>query len=297
MLYRAGSTNGERLYYLRRALSIGLFAVALSSGATTRDLSEDSDVSVDTATVPDASSIEEIRSHLSELAFSEKGVSSAEFSRLDRRFRDVLLQGNALPSDWRMMIQIAMKAWRFDRIQAYRSYVLANEILAEMSVPALVVPPADNKHFFWRLDYSKNELIQSGEQISPDRMVLVVFHPACNPCRRIAIDIFSDPVLERLMDACARWIGTVDASFSTAGYAEWERRYPKASPRFIRDWSSIGAQPTYTTPTVFLVQSGAVTDKMVGWNKDLGKEDLKRFLSRSRLNAPSDCGRTDSSKR
>jgi hypothetical protein len=233
---------------------------------------------------------DEIRAYLSGLAYSEKSISSSDVDDLQKTFDALSRQVKLLPSDWRMMIQIAAKGWRFDLIEKYRNDPVAAGLLRTVKLPKLAdVPSADGANALWQLNASSNELRRADEKLDRPHQLLVVFHPLCNPCKRLVMDATADKPLHQFMRSCSKWIGTVEGGFDSTLFGAWQMRYPAYAVRFIKDWSVLNMEATYTTPTFLLLRAGVVIDTLQGWPREGGKTDLVGMLQRHGLSLATDC--------
>ncbi len=265
-------------------LLLGVFMVCCLLGTT---------AAAQAAVLSEAAGATGIRDRLNALAFVEREVQAEEFLKVEQEFLALSEREALRPSDWRMMIHLALRTWNFERVEAYRQRSdIAARLLEDVSLPPNVRGAATPVTPFWQLDAEGKTMRRSERRIDRGLHFLTVFHPKCSVCKRLISDIEQDATMQAFWRRCATWIGTVEGNFSLEVFGGWAARHPTQSMVFIQDWGLIGLQPIYETPIMFLLQDGVIQGKLVGYPPNgAGKAHIASFLQVHGVEMARGCGR------
>ncbi|WP_431051196.1 hypothetical protein [Roseateles sp. L2-2] len=238
----------------------------------------------------DASGLESLREELNSVAFEVREVSSDQLKSIEERFDIFSDRGLVLPSDWRMLLHLELRTWRFSRVEMYRqSKRIPAQLLEGITLPKNSVAANGDGFPFWTLDFKKNELRQATVAPAEDPTLVVVFHPLCGVCKRLTADIATDPVLASFMHECSFWAGTVEGNFSNEVFERWATTHDTLALRFVRDWADLGSFATFETPTFRVLRRGKVTDELVGWPREGSSKRLSAFLEKNGMSFATHC--------
>ena len=109
--------------------------------------------------------------------------------------------------------------------------------------------------------------------------LIVVFSPACNPCRRAVRAIEADPELHQLFARCSLWVSMVDHTFDFDAYARWNEDHPSLRGYLVRDWQGLGLDYPRWTPAFHILAPGQAPVRIDGWPQEGRKEDLFKAMA------------------
>lgn len=234
--------------------------------------------------------LEALRAEMNRIAFEGSEIPPRQMQDIEERFERHVASKSVLPADWRMLLHLELRSWRFARVDAYRrSGQAPSELLDGVTLPTRLVGEDSARAPFWTLDFKDQELRHSTVEAETDPVLLVVFHPLCNVCKRLTADLDANPALGRFMRECALWLGNIEGNFSLDVFESWAAAHPALALRFIRDWQLVESQATFETPTFRVMKQGRVVEELIGWPRESGAGRLGAFVEKHGMSLTSGC--------
>ncbi len=175
-------------------------------------------------------------------------------------------QGSAeKPSAMRARITAALDAWDWQLVEQIRKEPLGAELLGGAQMPRRVIADASlaGKPNAWRFDFLEQTLVQ--HPIDTGTRLVLVFHPGCGYCQRMAEDMQANSRMSAVLAGCGSWLTFSDGNFDMRAFERWFEKHPAFKPLLVRDWSSLSLEQPTGTPTLYVYANGRRRATIVGW--------------------------------
>jgi hypothetical protein len=130
----------------------------------------------------------------------------------------------------------------------------------------------------WAVDPSRRELLRRSVDLHRPAQVVIVSHPLCHFSQAAVQDIQADPVLDKVFREHARWLAPQDAHLNFDIVQRWNREHPERETTLTvrrEEWPMIDS---WSTPTFYFLENGAVSAKVEGWPKGGRRPELLAAL-------------------
>jgi hypothetical protein len=116
--------------------------------------------------------------------------------------------------------------------------------------------------------------------LSGAAQVVVIANPFCHFAQAAVAALDADPSLRPVLAAHSSWITPQDGFFAVDETQEWNRAHPGMPIGFSvqrDDWPAID---TWSTPTFYFLQRGALVAKVEGWPKAGRRDEIAAALKK-----------------
>lgn len=104
--------------------------------------------------------------------------------------------------------------------------------------------------------------------------ILVIAHPSCHFTQNAAEAIESDPALNALFTAHAKWLAPQDTTTDFSVFTRWNAEHPDMPITVAYRSAGFPMIDNWSTPTFYFIDHGRVVSQVTGWPRGGQREEI-----------------------